>query len=536
MKKLFSKLFRKLPIKIQKLFKSKKFWIIFSIISIVILLIISGNNRNKKPLSIATVTRGTIIQEVSLTGTVKPTQNIDYAFDRAGRVSKIYFKTGDLVMAGSTLIALENADVYAQYQQALASLKIQQIKLDNYRKGARSEELQIVQNQYDDADQKLSIAYKNMYSTLFSTYNTIEKAVVADMNVILNYMGTWSSQTPTYHSNFKTCHNVNLNSPLILRKNFENSLTQWKAELNVISSLDKTAIYNQSLKEKQYLDEAYDLIASVNSIIDPNCNLTTGTDRIIVETHKTNVLAIQTTIETARTTFLQSKSSLDTLTLAYNTAKQNLEVKKNPYTIDDIMTQEAIVAQAQANVNSAWAAYSKTILKAPFAGKITKVIPGVGDIVNMNSPVISLIGDDNYQIEVNVSESDIAKIKIDNTAKVTLDAYSSDIIFPAKIVQIDLSASIIDGVANYRSIVKFINKDYRIMPGMTANIDVLALKKDNVVLIPSRAIISKNGKKFVKVIVGKTITLTNINTGIRGSDGNTEIISGVKVGDQIVSQ
>jgi HlyD family secretion protein len=233
---------------------------------------------------------------------------------------------------------------------------------------------------------------------------------------------------------------------------------------------------------------------------------------------------------------LQNKSSLDTLTLAYNTAKQNLEVKKNPYTIEDIMTQEAVVLQAQASADSALASYSKTILKAPFAGKITKIIPGVGDIINMNSPVISIIGDDNYQIEVNVSESDIAKIKVDNIAKVTLDAYSNDIVFPAKIVQIDLSASNIDGVANYRSIIKFINKDYRIMPGMTANIDVLALKKDNVVLIPSRAITTKNGKKFVKVVKGKSTTVTNIATGIRGSDGNTEIISGVKVGDQIISQ
>ena len=536
MKNWFNRLYSKLPKKFQKLFKSKRFLISSLIVLAIIALISSSNNKNKKPLNIVNVTNGTIVQEVSLTGTVKPTQNIDYAFDRSGRVSKIYVKTGDTVLAGSNLISLENADLYAQYQQALASLRIQQIKLDNYRKGTRSEDLQIAQNQFDDADQKLSIAYKNMYSSLFSTYNIIEKAVVTDMNSIFNYMGSWNVQTPTYNSSFKTCHNVNINSPLILRKNFENSLSQWKAELNTISSLDRTAIYNESLKEKQYLDEAYDLIASINNIIDPNCNLYSGTDRTIVETHKTNALAVQTTIEAERTAFLQSKSSLDTLTLAYNTAKQNLEVKKNPYTSDDIATQEAIVAQAQASVDSALASYTKTILKAPFAGKITKIIPGVGDIINMNSPVISLIGDDTYQIEVNVSESDIAKIKVGNTAKVTLDAYSSDIIFPAKVVQIDLSATVIDGVANYRSIIKFDNKDYRIMPGMTANIDVLALKKDNVVLVPSRAIITKNGKKFVKILKGKETILTNIITGIRGSDGNTEVLSGVKVGSQIVSQ
>jgi multidrug efflux pump subunit AcrA (membrane-fusion protein) len=154
------------------------------------LLFSLNGNKNKKQPDIITVSRGTIVQEVSLTGTVKPTQNIDYAFDRSGRISKIYVNTGDIVQVNTTLISLENTDLYAQYQQALATLKIQQIKLDNYYKGTRVEDLNIAQNQLDDAEQKLSIAYKNIYSSLFSTYNTIEKSVVTDLNSIFNFMGS----------------------------------------------------------------------------------------------------------------------------------------------------------------------------------------------------------------------------------------------------------------------------------------------------------------------------------------------------------
>jgi HlyD family secretion protein len=233
---------------------------------------------------------------------------------------------------------------------------------------------------------------------------------------------------------------------------------------------------------------------------------------------------------------LQSKSSLDSLIIAYNNAKQNLEIKKKPYTQEDILTQEAIVDQNKASVNSALANYNKTILRAPFSGKITKVVPEIGDIISANQPAISLIGDDNYQIKVNISESDIAKVKINNTAKVTLDAYSYDTVFLAKVVHIDLSATITDGVARYSSIIKFNKKDDRIMPGMTANIDVLTSEKKNVITVPNRAIISKDNKKFVKVLKDNETILTNIITGIRGSDGNTEVISGLKVGDQIVSK
>lgn len=146
--------------------------------------------QNKTPkINIVTIEKGDVIQEVSLTGTVKPTRNIDYAFDRSGRVSKIYVKTGDIVKQGQTLISLDNTDVYSQYKQAQSALEIQQIKLNNYYKGTRLEDLQVAQNQFDDASQKLDTAYKNLYSALYSNYNTINNLVKTDMVPIFTYMG-----------------------------------------------------------------------------------------------------------------------------------------------------------------------------------------------------------------------------------------------------------------------------------------------------------------------------------------------------------
>jgi multidrug efflux pump subunit AcrA (membrane-fusion protein) len=92
-------------------------------------------------------------------------------------------------------------------------------------------------------------------------------------------------------------------------------------------------------------------------------------------------------------------------------------------------------------------------------------------------------------------------------------------------------------VASYKTILKFNKEDSRIMPGMTANIDILSNKKENVIYVPSRAIITKNGKKFVKLVINDKNQTKEINiaVGIRGSDGRTEVISGLKVGDKIIS-
>jgi multidrug efflux pump subunit AcrA (membrane-fusion protein) len=73
---------------------------------------------------------------------------------------------------------------------------------------------------------------------------------------------------------------------------------------------------------------------------------------------------------------------------------------------------------------------------------------------------------------------------------------------------------------------------------MTANVDILSNKKENVIYVPSRAIITKNGKKFVQLVINEKNKTkeTNITTGIRGSDGRTEVISGLSIGNKIISK
>jgi HlyD family secretion protein len=69
---------------------------------------------------------------------------------------------------------------------------------------------------------------------------------------------------------------------------------------------------------------------------------------------------------------------------------------------------------------------------------------------------------------------------------------------------------------------------------MTANIDILTDKRENVIIIPQRAVVSQNGDKIVKILEGEKIREVKVKTGLRGSDGNVEIIEGVKEGEKVV--
>lgn len=98
-----------------------------------------------------------LIQEVNVTGKIKSTQNVDLAFERAGKVSGVYSKVGNHVKAGQKLITLENSDIAPQVQQAQANIKAQQAKLDELRKGARPEDIQVQEMQIRQAQANVGI-------------------------------------------------------------------------------------------------------------------------------------------------------------------------------------------------------------------------------------------------------------------------------------------------------------------------------------------------------------------------------------------
>jgi len=173
-------------------------------------------------------------------------------------------------------------------------------------------------------------------------------------------------------------------------------------------------------------------------------------------------------------------------------------------------------------------------LRAPISGIITKREIEKGEIVTASKPIFTLISTSPFEIEVNIPEADIAKVNIGNEAEVTLDAYGSETIFKARVVSIDPGETILEGVATYRTVLHFIEDDKRIKPGLTANVEILTDKRENVVVIPWRAVITKNGEKFVRILEGNEPREVKVKTGLQGSDGNVEIIEGVREGDKII--
>ncbi|MFH0820261.1 MAG: efflux RND transporter periplasmic adaptor subunit, partial [Candidatus Peregrinibacteria bacterium] len=185
----------------------------------------------------------------------------------------------------------------------------------------------------------------------------------------------------------------------------------------------------------------------------------------------------------------------------------------------------------------------KTVLQAPFAGQITRVDVKPGEAVSFSgigvtkpAGVIAIMSEDPLQIEAYVPEADISKIKVGNSAAVTLDAYGSDVPFSATLASIDPAETVKDGIPTYKITLTFNDCDQRILPGMTANVDLRTAEQKAAIAIPQRAIgADETGQKTVRILTeDEQVEDRAVTTGLKSSDGKIEILEGVKENESVI--
>lgn len=234
-----------------------------------------------------------------------------------------------------------------------------------------------------------------------------------------------------------------------------------------------------------------------------------------------------------------AQTKIDTAFKASQVAKTKLAELKSSPRIEDVSLSNAKVKQAEASLELIKRQIEDCVIKAPIKGTVIKVEYEVGEQTISAKSVIYLLSENNFEIEVDISEADIAKIKKHDKVEITLDAFGEDIKFLGKIYFIEPAATIIQDVIYYKVNVQFIDKTANldnIKPGMTANVIITTASKENVLIMPSRAIIEKNGgNKYVRVLADGRINETQVDIGLRGDEGMVEILSGLKEGDEVVT-
>lgn len=529
----------------------------------VLLIIIIGavvfKSKNKSGYDFITAGKGTLVQEVSVSGRLKPRQGLDMGFETIGRVSRILKKIGDQVFIGERIIELDASQLYSQLNQAEANLAAEQSRLRELQAGTRPEELQAARTLVSGLEKSLAETIENRKATedkATADLNNAYSSALASLQKSVSYaQDSLFTLTDIQYSHFYSNNDVaDAKGVAVLSLLGGQNAGRWTN--SAISGLSggafgrvRTAVASQSQADvDRALIETEAALQQVKTALDslPVSSDLTSTEKTNLASEKTNILAEISTISGKEQAILVQKStsaynlavaesSVTSARNSYNSALDQLNIKEAGATLEQLLIRQSLVDAASAAVQNIKSQTAKTVIFSPINGIVTKMEAEVGESVSPNTVVISLMSLAEFEIESRVAEVDIAKIKIGDSAKVNLDAYGSDVIFQASVARIDPAETIIEGLPTYKVTLQFIEKDDRLRSGMTADVDILTAEKQNVIFVPQRAVFSENGDKFVRILKkGNVVETIKVKTGLRGSIGEIEITEGLNEGDRII--
>lgn len=271
-----------------------------------------------------------------------------------------------------------------------------------------------------------------------------------------------------------------------------------------------------------------------------------------------NLIRYDNTIGRLVPEFSSRKTALDNAKVEYNTALANynlavaglnnstlqsaqqqvaqaqaqLDKLLNTPTAHDLALAELAVKQAELAVQQAKNALARAVIAAPFDGVVASVSIQPGLKASANAAAISMVDLSQLHVEVIVAETDIARIKAGQAARVTFDALSG-VALAAHVASAAPAGTVTQGVVNYSVHVVLDETNPALRPGMTAVAAIIVDRRENVPLIPNRAIKSSGKSKIVTLLRdGRTVT-TTVTLGLTG-EAYSEVLSGLQAGEAVV--
>ncbi len=296
---------------------------------------------------------------------------------------------------------------------------------------------------------------------------------------------------------------------------------------SVVSASGTLNAVTTVLVGSQISGQIKELLVDFNSVVKKGQLLA----RIDPETYEIRVRQAEADLEAARTAHMQKQSDAAAqrsqalrARITYDDAKRDLDRKQSLVekgfisgaevdkarfaergTAEAIHTADAQVKSADAQVANAAAVIkqreaalasarndlAKTTITAPVDGVVISRQVDAGQTVaaSLNTPTLFTLAQDlrEMQVEVAIDESDIGKIRQDQRVTFTVDAFSGRT-FDGRVRQIRKAAQTVQNVVTYTVVVETPNPSLLLVPGMTANVRIIADSRENVLKVANAAL------------------------------------------------
>ena len=203
--------------------------------------------------------------------------------------------------------------------------------------------------------------------------------------------------------------------------------------------------------------------------------------------------------------------------------------------VGEMVKKDQVIAYV--NPLRAGVVYNDSPVKAPISGRITSLPVTVGSTVSQSSSVAKVARTDELEIRINIAERFISRITNGQSATVTFDAYPS-VVFGAKVFEV---SPVLDTSTRTMGVKLRLNPpDSRVKVGMYGRVRLVTDSVKNAIVLPSSALVTRDGKDYVFVITspksGKNAAVVGLKPVTKGIsvDNNVEITKGLEIGEEVI--
>lgn len=495
----------------------KRKWI-FILLAVLIVgagILVYVQQRGKEPVAAQRVTvpvqRGTLTVQVSGTGSVSPVTKESITAPESGVVNEVLFQEGEKVEKGQVLVTFKGNDLSDQIRQEELNLQQLNTQLQNAKKNIYDQQLKTTVTSPADG---------NLVTLNVNVGDEVQP------NMVLGTVQKANTSTITVPFNQAQISDVKVGQ---------------KAEVLI---LDNLQTIEGTVKEVDRLGRTtssgiiyYDVTVEVDQKID-----STFTAQVSVETPAGKIEALEKGVfKPAEIYEIKAKTSGTVSKLlvpkqAYVRTGQAVLLLDGNIDTNNIDQLNNQILQTKEKIKSLQEQESPPDpIVAPFSGEIVTRDVEPGTDLKAGQAVAEIANYQDFQMVIAVDELDIPKVKVGQTANITLNAFP-DQKFQGEVIKIADEGTVNNGVATF-DVTILLKKADGIRSGMTGEAVITVQQKENVLYVPIEAVQKRGNQYMVFTANGGNSQgnprMKNVEVGISNED-YIEITAGLNEGDEVI--
>lgn len=516
------------------------------------------------PGDIVTAFIGDLSSSASASGQLMPGREAKLALGTNGVVKQVHVQVGDQVRAGDILVELESADLQRAVENAQQTLTIRQANLAELLKEPSAQDLASAQAAVDNAQIQLNdLLAGPSEKELAQAQATFDAAQARLDDLLAGASKEELAQAQAAVVSAKAALDAARARTQALAEQVvvaQNDIHTAQLGIDRAQDMYNLLIWNDwkaGVSWAPYSPQGaalktakinYDVAVANLTLTEINANDSALRSAEAQLAQAQAALASLTEDKTAQIAAAQAqvaraKANLSAL-IGDNTvqiasaraqlaqAQANLAKLIDGASDEQVAVAQAQVEQAQIALEDVQANLANATLTAPFDGTVTHVYVVIGE--RATGPAVDLVDIHSLQAVLDVDEVDIGSIEVGQPTIVTLETWP-DQDLPGQVVSIAPKAQTLAGIVTFEVRLSLDAGDLPIRAGMTANAELITASRQNVLLVPNRAITADRqaGKYYVNLVKGNETQKVQVTIGLR-DNSYTEIKSGLQEGDKVL--